>query len=39
MILSVVLAAYAGEKIVWLGGEGTCELFSGVESLRHIVAK
>ena len=39
MTLSVVLAAYATQKDVWLGGKNTCLLHNGVEDLKHIVAK
>ncbi|MET1257043.1 hypothetical protein [Aliikangiella maris] len=39
MTLSVVLAAYASKKDVWLGGYDRCDVFSGTESLKHIVAK
>jgi hypothetical protein len=39
MTLSVVLAAYAAQKDVWLGGKNTCSLYGGIEDLAHIVAK
>ncbi|ESP94641.1 hypothetical protein [Pseudoalteromonas luteoviolacea] len=39
MTLSVVLAAYAAQKDVWLGGTDTCTLYGGIENLKHIVAK
>jgi len=37
--LSLVLAAYATQKNVWLGGKNTCLLHSSVEDLGHIVVK
>jgi hypothetical protein len=39
MTLSVVLAAYATQSDVWLGGSGSCSLYSNVENLDHIVTK
>jgi hypothetical protein len=39
MTLSVVLAAYAAQKDVWLAGTNTCSLYGGIENLKHIVAK
>lgn len=36
--LSVVLAAYAAQKDVWLGGGDNCSLHNVIESLKHIVA-
>jgi hypothetical protein len=35
--LSLVLTAYASGKNVWLGGLERCDLYSGIESLKHIV--
>ena len=37
--LSIVLAAYAAQKDVWIRGKGTCSLYDGIEDLAHIVAK
>ena len=37
--LSVVLAAYATQKDVWLAGAGGCGLYGGLESLDFVVAK
>ncbi len=36
MTLSVVLAAYAAKKDVTLGGNNTCDLYSGIEDLRYV---
>lgn len=39
MTLSLVLAAYATQKNVWLGGKNTCSIHGGIEDLAHIVVK
>jgi hypothetical protein len=39
MTLSLALAAYAAQKDVWLGGNGTCTIYGDVENLSHIVTK
>jgi hypothetical protein len=37
--LSVVLTAYASGKSVWLGGSDQCDIYAGVETLKHIVVQ
>ncbi len=39
MTLSSVLIAYSSRADVWLAGNGSCSLYSGIESLKHIVIK
>jgi hypothetical protein len=37
--LSVVLTAYASGRNVWLGGSEQCDVYPGIETLKHIVAQ
>ncbi|MGP9800279.1 hypothetical protein [Rheinheimera sp. NSM] len=37
--LSVILASYAAQKNVWIGGKDTCTVNSTIEDLKHVVAK